>query len=210
MANNILEELVSKYPSLAECLSDIQKAYDLLCMTYEHGGRVFVAGNGGSSCDAEHIVGELLKSFKKRRPIKKEIYDKLYSLEDGKILCGMLEGALPAYSLNSQTGIMTAFANDKMWDGVFAQQLYGLGNEGDCLILLSTSGNSNNCVYAALTARAIGISTISLTGMGGGKLNCISDCNIAVPESETYKVQELHLPIYHALCAMLEERFFSQ
>jgi D-sedoheptulose 7-phosphate isomerase len=191
--------------------SDIEKAFLVLKTCFENGGCVFVCGNGGSSSDSEHIVGELLKSFKKKRSIKENIYQKLYSFgESGAYLGEQLEGALPAYSLNSQTGIMTAFANDKSWDAVFAQQLYGLGEETDCLISLSTSGNSKNCVYATMVAKAKGLSTISLTGKGGGELKKYCDCTISVPEIETYKVQELHLPVYHCLCAMLEEEFFGK
>ena len=206
----ILVELTEKYPQLQDCCSDIENAFLILKNCFEKGGRVFTCGNGGSSSDSEHIVGELLKSFKKYRPIEKNIYDKLKTFgESGAYLCEKLEGALPAYSLNSQTGIMTAFANDKSWDATFAQQLYGLGKQGDCLLTLSTSGNSKNCIYAVLLAKAKGISSIALTGVGGGKLKEVSDCTIAVPEKETYKVQELHLPIYHCLCAMLENEFFE-
>ena len=206
---DILEELTIKYPQLKGCILDIERAFILLKDCFKKGGRLFVCGTGGSSSDSEHIVGELLKSFKKRRPIQKEIYEKLQSLgKDGAYLCEKLEGALPAYSLNSQVSIMTAFANDKAWDATYAQELYGLGKKGDCLITLSTSGNSQNCVYAACIAKAKGISSIALTGEGGGKLKEYSDCTIAVPEKETYKVQELHLPVYHCLCAMLEEEFF--
>lgn len=206
----ILVELMEKYPSLQTCTEDIEKAFLLLKCCFEKDGRVFACGNGGSSSDSEHIVGELLKSFKKRRPMDKTVYENLQEFgEDGAYLCEKLEGALPAYSLNSQTGIMTAFANDKAWDATFAQQLYGLGRKGDCLLTLSTSGNSKNCVYAALVGKAKGLSSIALTGAGGGKLKAVADCTIAVPETETYKVQELHLPVYHCLCAMLEEEFFA-
>ncbi|MBO5480233.1 MAG: SIS domain-containing protein [Clostridia bacterium] len=208
MHNDILKELIVKYPKLENCRADIENAFTLLKNCYQNGGTVFVCGNGGSSSDSEHIVGELLKSFKKRRPIDSDVYENLGSFEGGAYLREKLEGALPALSLNSQTGIMTAFANDKAWDAVFAQQLYGLGKKGDCLITLSTSGNSKNCVYAVLTAKAKGISSIALTGNGGGRLKEYATVTVAVPETETYKVQELHLPVYHALCAMLEEEFF--
>ena len=211
MTSCILDELIERYPTLEVCREDIEGAFALLRDCYKSGGRVFVCGNGGSACDAEHIVGELMKCFKAKRPIDPDICANLRALgAEGVALCEKLEGALPAVSLNSQTGIMTAFANDKSWDAVFAQQLYGLGNAGDCLISLSTSGNSKNCIYAALVARAMGISAISLTGAGGGELKLRSDCTVAVPESETYRVQELHLPVYHCLCAMLEEEFFGR
>ena len=206
---NLLEELIKAYPKLQGCRDSIENAFLILKNCFEKGGRVFVCGNGGSSSDSEHIVGELLKSFKKYRSIEKTVYDTLKDFGDaGMYLCEKLEGALPAYSLNSQTGIMTAFANDKSWDATFAQQLYGLGTSGDCLICLSTSGNSKNCVYAVLVAKAKDISSIALTGEAGGKLKELSDEAICVPEVETYKVQELHLPVYHCLCAMLEEEFF--
>ncbi|MBR2375262.1 MAG: SIS domain-containing protein [Clostridia bacterium] len=150
-----------------------------------------------------------MKSFTKRRSIDQEMAKKLLELgEDGAYVLSKLEGSLLAVSLISQTGVLTAFANDKAWDVALAQQLYGLGRCGDCLLVLSTSGNSKNCVYAALVAKAKGIAVIALTGVGGGKLKDCSDCTIAVPEMETYKVQELHLPVYHCLCAMLEEEFF--
>lgn len=206
---SILVELIKKYPQLECCKDDIEKAFLTIKKCFETGGHLFICGNGGSSSDSEHIVGELLKSFKKHRPIDKTVCETLQGFgEEGAYLCEMLEGSLPAYSLNSQTAIMTAFANDKSWDATFAQQLYGLGKQDDCLLTLSTSGNSQNCVYAVLVAKAKGLSSIALTGVGGGKLKAVADCTIAVSEKETYKVQELHLPIYHCLCAMLEEEFF--
>ena len=205
----IYDELLDRYPSLTPIKENIKNAFELLKTTYNQGGALFCAGNGGSSSDSEHIVGELLKSFKKYRKIDTTVADILLKQgEDGKYLLSKLEGSLPAISLISQTGIMTAFANDKSWDTAFAQQLYGLGKENDCLLVLSTSGNSKNCVYAVLTAKAKGIKTIAFTGATGGRLKAVCDESICVPETETYKVQELHLPIYHCLCAMLEEEFF--
>lgn len=205
----ILDTLVARYPQLEQCRGQIEKAFLLLKDCFECGGRLFVCGNGGSAADCEHIVGELLKSFKKRRKIDSAVYDKLATYgSDGLYLRDKLEGALPAYSLVSQSSIISAFANDKSWDATFAQQLYGLGNDGDCLIAISTSGNSVNCVYAAMVAKAKGINVVSLTGVGGGKLQPLSDCTITVPATETYAVQELHLPVYHCLCAMLEEELF--
>lgn len=205
----ILEKLIDSYPQLRMCREEIEKAFLLLKNCCEKNGRIFVCGNGGSASDSEHIVGELLKSFKKPRPIGGDIYKKLKKFgDDGEYLCQMLEGALPAFSLTSQMSIITAFSNDKCWEATFAQELYGLGQTGDCLISLSTSGNSKNCVYAVLVARAKDIISISLTGEDGGKLKQYSDCTITAPEKETYKVQELHLPIYHCLCAMLENEFF--
>ena len=205
----IYEELFERYPSLCGIKENVLKAFEAIKLTYEQAGSLYCAGNGGSSSDCEHIVGELLKSFKKRRAVDEKTANNLSSYgEDGAYILSKLEGSLPATSLISQTGILTAFANDKSWDTAIAQQLYGLGKQGDCLVVLSTSGNSKNCVYAVLVAKAKGIKTIAFTGVAGGKLKDICDVAICVPEMETYKVQELHLPVYHCLCAMLEEEFF--
>ncbi len=207
--SKIYEELFQRYPSLCSIKENILNAFNIINSTYQNGGTLYCAGNGGSSTDSEHIVGELLKSFKKYRKVDEETTKKLLSQGDnGAYLLSKLEGSLPAVSLISQTGILTAFANDKSWDTAIAQQLYGLGKKGDCLLVLSTSGNSKNCIYATLVAQVKGIKTIAFTGVGGGKLSKICDECVCVPESETYKVQELHLPIYHCLCAMLEEEFF--
>ena len=103
----------------------------------------------------------------------------------------------------------TAFGTaDVAWETAFAQQVYGLGNAGDVLIALSTSGNSANCVNAALVAKAKGMKVISMTGEGGGKIGELADAAIKVPETETFKIQELHLPVYHALCAAVEGELF--
>lgn len=201
---NILEELQSRYPQLDGCRDEIAKALDLLLTCYRNGGQVLVCGNGGSAADAEHIVGELLKKFKRHRDIEASVAAKL-----PPELAAKLEGALPAVSLVSMCGILTAFANDVAWETAFAQQVYGLGRAGDVLIALSTSGNSANCVNAALVARAKGLKVIALTGAGGGRLGAVADAAVAVPETETYKVQELHLPVYHALCASVEEALFG-
>ena len=206
----IYEELFERYPVLTSINESIYHAFESIKSTYDSGGTLYCAGNGGSSADSEHIVGELLKSFKKPRRVDAQTADCLLSQgEDGARLLEKLEGSLPAVSLISQTGILTAFANDKSWDTALAQQLYGLGRRGDCLLTISTSGNSPNCVNAVLVAKAKGIKSVSMTGAGGGKLKAISDVCICVPETETYKVQELHLPIYHCLCAMIEEEFFD-
>lgn len=205
----IYEELFERYPVLTPVQANILNMFEIIKATYENGGILYCAGNGGSSSDSEHIVGELLKSFKKHRTIDEEISSNLRVFgEDGAYVLSKLDGALPAISLISQTGILTAFANDKSWDTAIAQQLYGLGKKDDCLLVLSTSGNSKNCVYAVLVAKAKGIKTIAFAGNSGGKLKEMCDECICVPERETYKVQELHLPVYHCLCAMLEEEFF--
>ena len=200
---NIFNELYERYPQLNGCESEIAKAFDLLLTCYKNGGKVLTCGNGGSAADAEHIVGELLKKFRKHRDIDSAIAAKL-----PPELVAKLEGALPAVSLVSMSGILTAFANDVAWETAFAQQVYGLGKPGDVLIALSTSGNSANCVNAALVAKAKGLKVVSMTGEGGGKLAALADAAIRVPESETYKIQELHLPVYHAICAELEANLF--
>ena len=198
-----IDELFVRYPQLKGCEGEIAKAFDLLLACYRNGGKVLTCGNGGSAADAEHIVGELLKKFKKHRNITEDVAEKL-----PPELAAKLEGALPAVSLVSMSGILTAFANDVAWETAFAQQVYGLGNPGDVLIALSTSGNSANCVNAALVAKAKGMNVVVLTGSDGGKLGTLADAAIKVPEVETYKIQELHLPVYHALCAAIEEVLF--
>lgn len=206
----IYEELFARYSSLRFFENYVKEAFQIICTTYENGGTLYLAGNGGSASDCEHIVGELLKSFKKHRPVDAKTAEGLKALgKEGEYLRRHLEGALPAVSLISQTSIITAFANDNSWETAIAQQLYGLGRCDDCLLMLSTSGNSENCVYAALLAKVKGIKTIALTGAEGGRLKEICDVCVCVPETETYKVQELHLPFYHCLCAMLEEELFD-
>ena len=200
---NILDELYVRYPQLKCCESEIAKAFDLLLACYKGGGKVLTCGNGGSAADAEHIVGELLKKFRKQRDIDSGVAAKL-----PPELVAKLEGALPAVSLVSMSGILTAFANDVAWETAFAQQVYGLGKPGDVLIALSTSGNSANCVNAALVAKAKGLKVVSMTGEGGGRLGELADAAVKVPESETFKIQELHLPVYHALCAAVEKQLF--
>ena len=204
MKTSVFDELYERYPQLSPCAGEIAKAFEILLACYRNGGKVLTCGNGGSAADAEHIVGELLKKFKKHRAISPEVAARL-----PPELSAKLEGALPAVSLVSMSGILTAFANDVAWETAFAQQAYGLGRPGDVLIALSTSGNSANCVNAALVARARDMKVISLTGAGGGRLGEIADAAIRVPETETYRIQELHLPVYHALCAATEERLFD-
>lgn len=207
--SDILNELINRYPELKSVENDILSAYRIAETAYKNGKKLFVCGNGGSASDSEHIVGELMKKFRKQRKIDEKIYDNLGLFGDeGKKLQKTLEGALPAISLTSHIALTTAFSNDKEPSAVFAQQLYGLANDGDVLIAISTSGNSENCVLATITAKAKGLKTIALTGEKESKLSGLCDVTVKVPETETFKVQELHLPVYHALCAMLEEEFF--
>lgn len=205
----ILDDLVKRYGGLSVCKDDIYKAFLVIEKAYKNGKKLLVCGNGGSAADAEHVVGELMKRFKKRRDIKPDVYRELCGYGDrGKLLQGVLEGSLRAIALTQHVALSTAFANDKCPAAVFAQQVYGLADGGDVLLAFSTSGNSENCVLAAVTAKAMGVTAVALTGADGGELSAVCDITVKAPETETYKVQELHLPIYHALCAMLEEELF--
>ncbi|PXX56037.1 D-sedoheptulose 7-phosphate isomerase [Hungatella effluvii] len=205
-----LEELVERYPVLDVVKDDVQKAYELLEACYEQGGKLLIAGNGGSCADAEHIVGELMKGFVKRREVSDSFAECLRNADEvrGAELAKKLQGGLPAIALTGHAGLSTAYLNDVDGDLIFAQQTYGYGRPGDVLIGISTSGNAKNVMYAMTVAKALGMKTIGLTGKDGGALKREADVSVVVPETETFKIQELHLPVYHALCLMLEERFF--
>lgn len=210
MTTNILDDLIIKYPKLKTNKESIKKAADSIIKSYEMGGKVLTCGNGGSGSDAEHIVGELMKGFVKKRPLQGKIRESLENCSDerAKVLLEKLQTPLPAISLVSQTSLISAFANDVDPNLVFAQQVAGYGKKGDVLIGMSTSGNSQNVIYAMIMAKALDMITIGLTGIGGGQLKKICDILIDVPEKETFKVQELHLPIYHSLCMLVEDHFF--
>lgn len=205
-----LEELVERYPALDAVKDDVRKAYELLEACYEQGGKLLIAGNGGICADAEHIVGELMKGFVKRREVSDSFAECLRSADEvrGAELAKKLQGGLPAIALTGHAGLSTAYLNDVDGDLIFAQQTYGYGRPGDVLIGISTSGNAKNVMYAMTVAKALGMKTIGLTGKDGGALKREADVSVVVPETETFKIQELHLPVYHALCLMLEERFF--
>ncbi len=202
--------LLVKYPELENCLPDIQRAFELLKNAFAGGGKLLVCGNGGSASDSEHIVGELMKGYLKKRLVSPEVRLRLLTTapKNGTYLADHLQGALPAISLVSHVALNTAFANDVAADMIFAQQVYGYGQSGDCLLALSTSGNAQNVLNALQTARALGLSTLGLTGRGGGKMVEWCDVAICVPWDETPDIQERHLPVIHALCGMLEEEFF--
>lgn len=208
--HRLLTELTERYPKLEPVRPQIQEAYQLLEECYAHGGKLLIAGNGGSCADAEHIVGELMKGFCKKRELPRELKDRMAAedADHGRRLADCLQGGLPAIALNGHPGLSTAFANDVDADMVYAQQLCGYGCAGDVFLGISTSGNSKNVDYAVTVAKAKGIPVIGLTGKDGGKLGRRADVAVIVPEQETYRIQELHLPIYHVLCLMLEERFF--
>ena len=206
----ILNDTFKKYCHSESLKSHVENAFKKLRVCLKSCSRFYLCGNGGSAADCEHIVGELLKSFRIKRALPQEYVDALLNLgEDGAILARDLEGGLPAVSLCSHTAFLTAFSNDKNPEAAFAQQLSALGNRGDVLLAISTSGNSRNCVLAALAAKAKGMSVLFLGGGNGGRLKSVADVALIVPETETYAVQELHLPIYHCLCAMLESEFFG-
>ena len=209
--NDELTLLFSNYPDLKCCRDHILAAFRLLSNCYHQKGLIMVCGNGGSAADAEHIVGELMKGFKMKRPIKPEQRRLIQSLftADGDFLVDNLQQAIPAISLVSQTSVSTAIINDMKAEMVFAQLVFGYGKQGDLLIGLSTTGSSKNVVNACKVAKALGIRTIALTGKKESQLSEICDVTIQVPAQEVYRVQELHQPVYHTLCAMLEREAFD-
>lgn len=211
MSDDLLHTLVSRYPELTACLADIQAAFDLLRATFQRGGKILVCGNGGSAADSEHIVGELMKGYRLPRPLPDAARRRILEAwpEEGAYLADHLQGALPAISLVSQSALLSAFANDVAADMVYAQQVYGYGRPGDALIAISTSGNAANVLHAVQVGRALGLGTIGLTGRDGGRLKAVCDVTIRVPADSTPAIQERHLPIYHTLCALLEEAFFA-
>lgn len=206
-----IDLLVERYPSLESAKNDIVAAYLLLEESYENGGKLLVAGNGGSAADAEHIVGELMKGFKLPRKPEADFAEKLVeeNQELGSVLAENLQGALPAIALDGHPALSTAYMNDCEPLLCFAQQVNGYGKSGDVFLGISTSGNSKNVLFAATTAHAKGMKVIGLTGAKDSKLKDMSDVCIKAPQTETYMIQELHLPIYHCLCLMLEDRFFA-
>lgn len=211
--NKQLELLIERYPALSVCKDDIEKAYEILEECFATGHKLLIAGNGGSCSDGEHIAGELMKGFKLQRKCSEEFAERLKSIdaERGAELAGKLQGGLPTIALDNHQALNTAYINDVANGGLltYAQQVYGYGKDGDVLLGISTSGNSKNVAYATVVARALGMKVIGLTGAKGGNLANVADVAIKVPETETYMIQELHLPVYHCLCLMLEERFFS-
>ena len=203
--------LIARYPALRSVKDDVYACFQMLYECYKSGGKLLCCGNGGSASDSEHIVGELMKCFKRKRPLDLEYARRLKEYGDeGAALAEKLEGSLPAIALVGHTALSTAFGNDKDPFMTFAQQVSGYGVEGDVLLCLTTSGNSKNILRAAEVARGLGLTVIALTGEGGGNLARLADVTLAVPERETYRVQELHLPIYHWLCAEVEAHFFVE
>lgn len=207
-----IDLLCERYPALKIVEDDIARAYQILEDSYKNGGKLLVAGNGGSAADAEHIVGELMKGFKLPRKPQSDFADKLIqtNTELGAVLAENLQGALPAIALDGHPALSTAYMNDCEPLLCFAQQVNGYGKTGDVFLGISTSGNSKKVLYAATTAHAKGMKVIGLTGAKSSKLEQMSDVCIKVPQTETYMIQELHLPVYHCLCLMLEDEFFGE
>lgn len=208
-----IDLLIERYPSLKECEQSIIQAYDILEECFANGNKLLIAGNGGSCADSEHIVGELMKGFKLPRKCSEDYAAKLKAIDPirGEELAERLQGGLPSIALDGHQGLNTAFINDVPNGGLlmYAQQVNGYGAEGDVFLGISTSGNSKNVMYATVVARAKGLKVIGLTGAKGGELATVADVAIKVPSTETYMIQELHLPVYHTLCLMLEEKFFG-
>ena len=204
-------ELSERYPCLVACKGDIIEAQKIIIDCYEKGGKLILCGNGGSAADCEHIAGELMKGFLKKRPLSDEEKQKMKKeypgLSDETL--SLLQQGLPAVSLPSMSGFNSAVCNDIGSDLCYAQGVFALGKEIDVLFAISTSGNSVNVCIAAEVAKGKGMKVVSLTGKSGGKLKEISDVSVCVPETETYKIQELHLPVYHYICAAVEKHFFG-
>lgn len=208
----ILEQLLERRGELTPLRERIAEAAKALIESYKNGGKVLVCGNGGSSADAGHVVGELMKGFEDNRPLSREIKQKMAEAygEQGTLLAEKLQQGLPAISLSEHTALISAVSNDLGGDLIFAQQVMGYGNPGDILLAFSTSGNAQNVINALIVAKTKGLKTIGMTGRHGGKMKDYCDVLIPVPETRTAYVQELHLPVYHAICLMVEHEFFKK
>ena len=207
---NELEILLERYPTLGTIRQQIEEAFEIMASCYAGEGKLLIVGNGGSSSDAQHIVGELMKGFRSSRPLSGREKEKLCQIEPslGKDLAGKLQQALPAIAIDGHPSLLTAFANDVDASCAYAQAVYGYGCGADVLLAISTSGNSKNILYAAVAAKARGMRVIALTAENGGELKRLADVSVCVPQEECYQAQELHLPIYHCWCLMLEQYFF--
>jgi len=199
-----IERMVRRTPELESCAESVRLAQNALLACFRNDNKLLLCGNGGSCADCDHIAGELVKSFYRDRPLDTELAEKL-----GPELAANLHGSLPAIPLASFTAFHTAFANDDHPEYAFAQQVLGLGKPGDVLLAISTSGNSKNILHAAKTAHVIGMGVIGLTGKSGGELAERCDVAVCAPETDVARIQEFHLPIYHALCEMIEEAMFG-
>lgn len=212
LSNYDEKSLYTRYPMLKECEAQTEEALKLILETYRSGGKILLCGNGGSCADCDHIVGELMKSFMLERKPSDEVSEKLKKEfdENADEAIESLQCGIPAISLPSQAGVLTAYLNDVKPEYVYAQLVFGYGRKGDLLIGLSTSGNAKNVTNAVKTARALGLKTLSITGKNESNLSRLCDVCVKVPETETYKIQELTLPVYHHLCAMAEKIIFGR
>lgn len=208
----LLELLIMRYPQLEPLTEEVQRAADAMIKCYEQGKKILVCGNGGSCSDSDHIVGELMKGFENMRPVNQSMKNDLKEIagERGTYLAGKLQQALPAISLTAHSALITAVANDTDASLIFAQQVMGYGNEGDVILGISSSGNSQNVIDALITAKAKNMTVIGLTGETGGRMKQFCDILINVPGRRTAFVQELHLPVYHTLCMIVENHFFGK
>lgn len=206
----LIDNLIDRYTALESCRMDIAKAVNQIVACYKNSGHLLICGNGGSSSDADHIVGELMKSFLKERPLDTAFEDDLkkVSIDRGAYIANKLENALPAISLNAHASLTSAVSNDIDGDLIFAQQVIGYGRKNDVLIAITTSGNSQNIIDAAITAKAKGLKVIGLTGQTGGKLKQYCDVAICVPSTIIPEIQEFHLPVYHTMCQIVEDCIF--
>lgn len=206
-----IDQLIERYPSLSVCKTQIEDAANVLIESFKNGGKLLVAGNGGSCADSDHITGELLKSFVKKRIPSEEFIESIKKIDSdtGDYLSDKLQGSLPAIALTNNTALMTASLNDVDGNVMFAQQVNGYGAKNDVFLGISTSGNSKDIIYPTVVAKSKGLKTIALTGKNGGKLKELADICIVVPQNETFMIQELHLPVYHALCLEVEEYFWK-
>ena len=205
-----LGEMIKRYPALETCKEDVDEAANAIIQCYSSGGKLLICGNGGSCSDADHMVGELMKSFEKMRPLSESLKNTLISVSEdrGEFIAGKLQTALPAISLNAHSALNSAIANDIDAKLVFAQQILAYGEKNDVLIAISTSGNSQNIVDAVITAKAVRLTVIALTGQSGGRMKQYCDIAVCVPADNTAEVQELHLPVYHTICRMVESKIF--
>lgn len=207
-----IDILLERFPVLHSLHGELLRCVETLAQTFSNGGKLLVCGNGGSAADSLHITGELMKSFVRKRPIPEAAARKIRAAYPNlaEYYISNLQGTMPTISLVGETALMTAYGNDNTAELVFAQQVYGYGRAGDTLLAISTSGNSVNVLHAARIARVMGLQVIGLTGETGGNLAGLSDTLLAVPSRITYQIQELHLPVYHALCLAVESEMFGE